>query len=158
MAYNPFEKEEEVEGSMDLEMIRDDLISELKSINEYEAQVEMLDSEDAAARLRAVTLQHRHAMPLPDGAEPEDLAHANHALPAESGDEDLGAGPGGSPRRHDAVFPFSACASISALTRAFMSRMIRENSGRLLEASCLMPVCQVKSVSVPSALRPCVCS
>jgi rubrerythrin len=48
MAYNPFEKEEEPEGSMDLEMIRDDLVAELKSINEYEAQVEMLDNEDAA--------------------------------------------------------------------------------------------------------------
>ena len=46
MSYNPFEKEEEIEESMDLEMIRDDLIAELKSINEYEAQVEMLDSED----------------------------------------------------------------------------------------------------------------
>jgi rubrerythrin len=50
MAYNPFEEtgQEEVENSMDLEMVRDDLIAELKSINEYEAQVEMLDSEDAA--------------------------------------------------------------------------------------------------------------
>jgi rubrerythrin len=48
MAYNPFEKEEEPEGSMDLEMIRDDLVAELKSINEYETQVEMLDNEDAA--------------------------------------------------------------------------------------------------------------
>ncbi len=49
MAYNPFEEtEEEVENSMDLEMVRDDLIAELKSLNEYEAQVEMLDSEDAA--------------------------------------------------------------------------------------------------------------
>lgn len=48
MAYNPFEQEEETEGSMDLEMIRDDLVSELKSISEYEAQVEMLDSEEAA--------------------------------------------------------------------------------------------------------------
>ncbi len=48
MAFNPFEKEEELEGSMDLEMIRDDLVAELKAINEYEAQVEMMDSEDAA--------------------------------------------------------------------------------------------------------------
>ena len=49
MAYNPFEETEEaVENSMDLEMVRDDLIAELKSLNEYEAQVEMLDSEDAA--------------------------------------------------------------------------------------------------------------
>jgi rubrerythrin len=50
MAYNPFEETEEgeIEDSMDLEMVRDDLIAELKSINEYEAQVEMLDSEDAA--------------------------------------------------------------------------------------------------------------
>ncbi|MGA2158726.1 MAG: hypothetical protein ABSG90_05870 [Dehalococcoidia bacterium] len=54
MAYNPFEKEEEIEGSMDLEMIRDDLISELKSINEYEAQVEMLDSEDAADAIEQI--------------------------------------------------------------------------------------------------------
>ncbi|MCX6007273.1 MAG: hypothetical protein NTZ34_08460, partial [Chloroflexi bacterium] len=29
------------------EMIRDDLVAELKSINEYEAQVELLDNEDA---------------------------------------------------------------------------------------------------------------
>jgi len=50
MAYNPFEETEEgeIEDSMDLEMVRDDLVAELKSINEYEAQVEMLDSEDAA--------------------------------------------------------------------------------------------------------------
>jgi rubrerythrin len=49
MTYNPFEEtDEEIETSMDLEMIRDDLVSELKSINEYEAQVDMLDSEDAA--------------------------------------------------------------------------------------------------------------
>jgi rubrerythrin len=47
MPYNPFEKDDESEGSMDLEMIRDNLIAELKSINEYEAQVEMLDNEDA---------------------------------------------------------------------------------------------------------------
>jgi rubrerythrin len=51
MAYNPFEKteDEEMETSMDLEMVRDDIIAELKSINEYEAQVDMLDNEDAAA-------------------------------------------------------------------------------------------------------------
>jgi rubrerythrin len=54
MAYNPFEKEEEIEGSMDLEMIRDDLIAELKSINEYEAQVEMLDNEDAADAIEQI--------------------------------------------------------------------------------------------------------
>ena len=54
MAYNPFEKEGEIEGSMDLEIIRDDLISELKSINEYEAQVEMLDSEDAADAIEQI--------------------------------------------------------------------------------------------------------
>ena len=54
MAYNPFEKEEEIEESMDLEMIRDDLIAELKSINEYEAQVEMLDSEDAADAIEQI--------------------------------------------------------------------------------------------------------
>ena len=49
MTFNPFEQEEEeIEGSMDLEMIRDDLVAELKAINEYEAQVEMLDSEEAA--------------------------------------------------------------------------------------------------------------
>ena len=54
MAYNPFEKEEDVEGSMDLEMIRDDLIAELKSINEYEAQVEMLDNEDAADAIEQI--------------------------------------------------------------------------------------------------------
>jgi rubrerythrin len=47
MSYNPFETEEDTEGSMDLEMIRDDLVAELKAINEYEAQVEMLDNEEA---------------------------------------------------------------------------------------------------------------
>jgi len=54
MAYNPLEDEEEIEGSMDLEMIRDDLVAELKSINEYEAQVEMLDSEDAADTIEQI--------------------------------------------------------------------------------------------------------
>ncbi len=54
MAYTPFEEEEEIEGSMDLEMIRDDLVAELKSINEYEAQVEMLDSEDAADTIEQI--------------------------------------------------------------------------------------------------------
>ena len=57
MAYNPFdgeEAEEELEGSMDLEMISDDLIAELKSINEYEAQVDMLDSEDAADTIEQI--------------------------------------------------------------------------------------------------------
>jgi rubrerythrin len=54
MAYNPFEKEEEPEGSMDLEMIRDDLVAELKSINEYETQVEMLDNEDAADAIEQI--------------------------------------------------------------------------------------------------------
>jgi len=56
MAYNPFdeEEEEELEGSMDLEMIRDDIIAELKSINEYEAQVDMLDSEDAADTIEQI--------------------------------------------------------------------------------------------------------
>ena len=53
MAYNPFEKEEP-EGSMDLEMIRDDLVAELKSINEYEAQVELLDNEDAADAIEQI--------------------------------------------------------------------------------------------------------
>jgi len=54
MSYNPFEKEEELDGSMDLEMIRDDLVAELKSINEYEAQVEMLDNEDAADTIEQI--------------------------------------------------------------------------------------------------------
>jgi rubrerythrin len=54
MSYNPFEKEEELDGSMDLEMIRDDLVSELKLINEYEAQVEMLDNEDAADAIEQI--------------------------------------------------------------------------------------------------------
>ena len=53
MAYNPFEKEEP-EGSMDLEMIRDDLVAELKAINEYEAQVEMLDNEDATDTIEQI--------------------------------------------------------------------------------------------------------
>ena len=55
MTFNPFEQqEEEIEGSMDLEMIRDDLVAELKSINEYEAQVEMLDSEEAADAIEQI--------------------------------------------------------------------------------------------------------
>jgi rubrerythrin len=55
MTYNPFEQEEEeIEGSMDLEMIRDDLAAELKSINEYEAQVEMIDSEEAADAIEQI--------------------------------------------------------------------------------------------------------
>ena len=55
MTFNPFEQqEEEIEGSMDLEMIRDDLAAELKSINEYEAQVEMLDSEEAADAIEQI--------------------------------------------------------------------------------------------------------
>jgi len=56
MAYNPFEdkEDEEIENSMDLEMVRDDLVAELKSINEYEAQVEMLDSEDAADTIEQI--------------------------------------------------------------------------------------------------------
>ena len=55
MTFNPFEQqEEEIEGSMDLEMIRDDLVAELKAINEYEAQVEMLDSEEAADAIEQI--------------------------------------------------------------------------------------------------------
>jgi rubrerythrin len=54
MSYNPFEKEEDTEGSMDLEMIRDDLVAELKAINEYEAQVEMLDNEDATDAIEQI--------------------------------------------------------------------------------------------------------
>lgn len=56
MSYNPFEKTEdqEMETSMDLEMVRDDIIAELKSINEYEAQVDMLDNEDAAAIIEQI--------------------------------------------------------------------------------------------------------
>ena len=54
LSYNPFEKEEEIDESMDLEMIRDDLVAELKSINEYEAQVEMLDNEDAADAIEQI--------------------------------------------------------------------------------------------------------
>ena len=56
MTYNPFEEsnEEEIETSMDLEMVRDDLIAELKSINEYESQIDMLDSEDAADTIEQI--------------------------------------------------------------------------------------------------------
>ncbi|MCX6004348.1 MAG: hypothetical protein NT082_01535 [Chloroflexi bacterium] len=55
MAYNPFEEgDNELEGSMDLEMIRDNLISELKSINEYEAQVEMLDNKEATDTIEQI--------------------------------------------------------------------------------------------------------
>ena len=56
MNYSPFEKteNEEIEPSMDLEMIRDDIITEMKSINEYEAQVDMLDNEDAAAVIEQI--------------------------------------------------------------------------------------------------------
>jgi len=54
LAYNPFEEETEIEGSMDLEMIRDNLVAELKSINEYEAQVEMLDNEEATDTIEQI--------------------------------------------------------------------------------------------------------
>jgi len=55
MAFDPFaEQEEGLEISMDLEMIRDDLVAELKSINEYEAQVEMIDNEDAADTIEQI--------------------------------------------------------------------------------------------------------
>lgn len=56
MSYNPFEKteDEEMETSMDLEMVRDDIVAELKSINEYEAQVDLLDNEDAAAIIEQI--------------------------------------------------------------------------------------------------------
>jgi rubrerythrin len=55
MTFDPFEEqEEELEISMDLEMIRDDLVAELKSINEYEAQVEMIDNEDAADTIEQI--------------------------------------------------------------------------------------------------------
>ena len=105
----------------------------------------------AATRLGAVALEHRHPMTLIDGAKTQDLAHADHTLASETGDEDL------RPRlgRGDGQRFF---ASMSAFTRAFRSRMTLENSGRLLQASCLMPVSHTKSVSLPSLLRPCVCS
>src|SRR5262249_19301741 len=108
-----------------------------------------------APRLGTVALQHRHTVPLLDRAQAEDLAHADHALAAEPGDQDLGAG---LHRRRTARHWRVAFAARSACTRTFMSRMIFENSGRLFDASCLMPVSHVKSLSVPSALRPCVCS
>jgi len=55
MTFNPFnEQEEDIETSMDLEMIRDNLMAELKSINEYEAQVEMIDNEDAADTIEQI--------------------------------------------------------------------------------------------------------
>ncbi len=55
MTFDPFdEQEEDLESSMDLEMIRDDLVAELKSINEYEAQVEMIDNEDAADTIEQI--------------------------------------------------------------------------------------------------------
>ncbi len=55
MTFDPFdEQEEDIEISMDLEMIRDDLVAELKSINEYEAQVEMIDNEDAADAIEQI--------------------------------------------------------------------------------------------------------
>jgi|GEM_PF-410933 rubrerythrin len=56
MDYNLFEKAEdgELEPSMDLEMVRDDIVAEFKSINEYEAQVDMLDNEDAAAVIEQI--------------------------------------------------------------------------------------------------------
>ena len=55
MAYNPFNTEdEELEGSMDIEMIRDNMVAELKAINEYEAQIEMLDNEEAADTIERI--------------------------------------------------------------------------------------------------------
>ncbi len=55
MTFDPFnEQEENIETSMDLEMIRDNLMAELKSVNEYEAQVEMIDNEDAADTIEQI--------------------------------------------------------------------------------------------------------
>jgi rubrerythrin len=55
MAFDSFEEQEQViESSMDLEMIRDDLMAELKSINEYEAQVDMIENEDAADTIEQI--------------------------------------------------------------------------------------------------------
>jgi len=55
MTFDPFaEQEEDLEISMDLEMIRNDLVAELKSINDYEAQVEMIDNEDAADTIEQI--------------------------------------------------------------------------------------------------------
>ena len=56
MDYNPFEKNkgEGTEPSMDLEMVRDDISAELKLINEYEAQVDMLENEDVAATMEQI--------------------------------------------------------------------------------------------------------
>jgi len=55
MTFESFdEQEEDFEISADLEMIRDDLMAELKSINEYEAQVEMIDNEDAADTIEQI--------------------------------------------------------------------------------------------------------
>ena len=55
MTFDPFNEQEEcIETSMDLEMIRDNLMAELKSINEYEAQVEMIDNEDAADTIEQI--------------------------------------------------------------------------------------------------------
>src|SRR5262245_11520203 len=103
-----------------------------------------------------MALEHGDAVALLDGAEPKDLAHADYALPAEAGDEDLGARPGGGGGRgHQRPLASSA---IFARTLAFIERNRLVNSGLLLEASCLIPVCHVKSLSLPSVLRPCVCS
>ncbi len=55
MAFDAFEEQQQgLEISMDLEMIRDNLVAELKSINEYEAQVEMIDNEDAADTIEQI--------------------------------------------------------------------------------------------------------
>jgi len=55
MAYNPFnEEDDELEGSMDLEMIRDNMVAELKAISEYEAQIEMLDNEEVADTIERI--------------------------------------------------------------------------------------------------------
>jgi rubrerythrin len=55
MTFDPFdEQEEDLEISMDLEMIRNDLMAELKSLNDYEAQVEMIDNEDAADTIEQI--------------------------------------------------------------------------------------------------------
>jgi len=55
MTFDHFdEQEEDLEISMDLEMIRNDLVAELKSINDYEAQVEMIDNEDAADTIEQI--------------------------------------------------------------------------------------------------------
>jgi len=51
---NSFEEEEQMVVEDDLEMLREDLISELEAINQYQEHVLSLESEEAVATLEHI--------------------------------------------------------------------------------------------------------